>query len=53
MDCMTARATGIAGGLEPELAAAIDGFFPLWAVADGSHDFIEEFPATPLPFSPD
>jgi hypothetical protein len=24
MDCMTARATGIAGGLEPELAAATE-----------------------------
>jgi hypothetical protein len=50
---MTARATGIAGGFEPELAAAIDVFFPLWAIADGSHEFREEFAATPLPLAPD
>jgi DNA-binding transcriptional LysR family regulator len=48
VDCMKARAKGIAGGLEPELAAVIDVFFPITTIADVSHEFRAEFPATPL-----
>jgi DNA-binding transcriptional LysR family regulator len=48
VDSMKARAKGIAGGLEPELAAVIDVFFPITAIAGVSHEFREKFPATPL-----
>jgi DNA-binding transcriptional LysR family regulator len=48
VDSMKARAKGIAGGLEPELAAVIDVFFPITAIADVAHEFRAEFPATPL-----
>ncbi|MDH6266016.1 DNA-binding transcriptional LysR family regulator [Rhizobium sp. SG_E_25_P2] len=48
VDGMKARAKGIAGGLEPELAAVIDVFFPITTIADVSHEFRQEFPATPL-----
>jgi DNA-binding transcriptional LysR family regulator len=48
VDCMKSRAKGIAGGLEPELTAVIDVFFPIAVIADVSHAFREEFPATPL-----
>ncbi|MGO7361678.1 LysR family transcriptional regulator [Rhizobium leguminosarum] len=48
VDCMKARAKGIAGGLEPELAAVIDVFFPIATIADVSHEFRREFPVTPL-----
>ncbi|WP_246796762.1 LysR family transcriptional regulator [Rhizobium leguminosarum] len=48
VDCMKARAKGIAGGLEPELAAVIDVFFPITTIADVSHEFRREFPVTPL-----
>ncbi|MCL6653724.1 LysR family transcriptional regulator [Agrobacterium rubi] len=48
VDGMKARARGIAGGLEPELAAVIDVFFPIATIADVSHEFRREFPVTPL-----
>lgn len=48
VDCMKARAKGIAGGLESELAAVIDVFFPIATIADVSHEFRREFPVTPL-----
>jgi DNA-binding transcriptional LysR family regulator len=48
VDSMKARAKGIAGGLEPELAAVIDVFFPITAIAGVSHEFRGKFPATPL-----
>ncbi|MBZ5763280.1 LysR family transcriptional regulator [Rhizobium sp. VS19-DR104.2] len=48
VDGMKARAKGIAGGLEPELSAVIDVFFPISVIADVSHEFRREFPATPL-----
>nr|WP_299507093.1 LysR family transcriptional regulator [uncultured Rhizobium sp.] len=48
VDCMKARAKGIAGGLESELAAVIDVFFPIATIADVSHEFQREFPVTPL-----
>lgn len=48
VDGMKARAKGIAGGLESELTAVIDVFFPIAAIADVAHAFRAEFPATPL-----
>ncbi|MEW4398710.1 LysR family transcriptional regulator [Agrobacterium tumefaciens] len=48
VDGMKARAKGIAGGLESELAAVIDVFFPIMTIADVSHEFRQQFPATPL-----
>jgi DNA-binding transcriptional LysR family regulator len=48
VDGMKARAKGIAGGLEPELAAVIDVFFPITTIAEVSHEFRQQFPATPL-----
>lgn len=48
VDCMKARAKGIAGGLEAELSAVIDVFFPISVIADVSHEFRTAFPVTPL-----
>jgi DNA-binding transcriptional LysR family regulator len=45
---MKARAKGISGGLEAELAAVIDVFFPIAAIADVAHAFRAQFPTTPL-----
>jgi DNA-binding transcriptional LysR family regulator len=48
VDSMKARAKGIAGGLEAELAAVVDVFLPIEAVAEFAREFRIEFPATPL-----
>ncbi|MBM7049215.1 LysR family transcriptional regulator [Rhizobium lusitanum] len=48
VDCMKARAKGISGGLEAELAAVIDVFVPITAIADAAHAFHGQFPNTPL-----
>ena len=48
VDGLKARAKGIAGGLEPELTAVIDVFFPLAACAAVARAFRESFPSTPL-----
>ena len=48
VDCMKARAKGISGGLEAELAAVIDVFFPITTIADVAHEFRVQFPSTPL-----
>ena len=48
VDCLKARAKGISGGLEAELAAVIDVFFPIATIADAAHEFRGQFPATPL-----
>ncbi|MCX2721071.1 LysR family transcriptional regulator [Roseibium salinum] len=48
VDSMKARAKGISGGLEAELAAVIDVFFPITAIAEVAHAFRAQFPATPL-----
>ncbi|KQP07952.1 MULTISPECIES: LysR family transcriptional regulator [unclassified Methylobacterium] len=45
---LKARAKGIAGGLEPELTAVIDVFFPITAFAEVAREFRESFSATPL-----
>jgi DNA-binding transcriptional LysR family regulator len=48
VDAMKARAKGIAGGLEAELAAVVDVFLPIEAVAEFAREFRVQFPATPL-----
>jgi DNA-binding transcriptional LysR family regulator len=48
VDCMKARAKGISGGLEAELAAVIDVFVPITAIAEAAHAFQGQFPTTPL-----
>ncbi|MEZ0212103.1 MAG: LysR family transcriptional regulator [Xanthobacteraceae bacterium] len=48
VDCMKARAKGISGGLEAELAAVVDVFFPIAAIADVAREFRGHFPTTPL-----
>lgn len=48
VDAMKARARGMAGGLEPELAAVIDVFFPMAALTEAAKDFQRQFPVTAL-----
>jgi len=48
VDVMKARARGMAGGLEPELSAVIDVFFPMEAVTEAAKDFQRLFPGTAL-----
>jgi len=48
VDAMKARAKGIAGGLEAELAAVVDVFLPIEMVAEFAREFRVKFPATPL-----
>jgi DNA-binding transcriptional LysR family regulator len=48
---MKARAKGISSGLEAELIAVFDVFFPLDALSDAAHAFYSQFPATPLRIS--
>lgn len=48
VDSMKARAKGMSGGLEAELTAVIDVFFPIDAIADVAREFREQFPSTPL-----
>jgi DNA-binding transcriptional LysR family regulator len=48
VDAMKARAKGIAGGLEAELAAVVDVFLPIEMVAEFAREFRMQFPATPL-----
>ncbi|KQT53750.1 LysR family transcriptional regulator [Aureimonas sp. Leaf454] len=48
VDGLKARAKGISGGLEAELSAVIDVFFPISVIAEASRDFTANFPRTPL-----
>jgi DNA-binding transcriptional LysR family regulator len=48
VDALKARAKGIAGGLEAELAAVVDVFMPITAVAELAREFRQVFPVTPL-----
>jgi DNA-binding transcriptional LysR family regulator len=48
VDRLKARARGMAAGLEPELSAAIDVFFPIAAITASAKHFREKFPDTPL-----
>jgi DNA-binding transcriptional LysR family regulator len=45
---LKARAKGISGGLESELSAVVDVFFPIQAIAESATEFRERFPHTPL-----
>ena len=48
VDAMKARARGMASGLEPELSAVIDVFFPIEAITTAAREFRITFPGTPL-----
>jgi DNA-binding transcriptional LysR family regulator len=48
VDALKARAQGMAAGLEPELAVAIDVMFPMPVLTAAAAAFGEKFPTTPL-----
>jgi DNA-binding transcriptional LysR family regulator len=48
MDALKARAKGMAAGVEPELAVAIDVMFPMAVLTHAAAAFGCRFPATPL-----
>jgi DNA-binding transcriptional LysR family regulator len=48
VDTMKSRAKGIASGLEPELSAVVDVFFPIEAITEAAKEFRVQFPGTPL-----
>jgi DNA-binding transcriptional LysR family regulator len=48
VDLLKARAKGIAGGLESELSAVVDVFFPIEAITESAKEFRDHFPRTPL-----
>jgi DNA-binding transcriptional LysR family regulator len=48
VDAMKSRAKGMASGLEPELSAVIDVFFPIEAITEAAKEFREQFPGVPL-----
>jgi DNA-binding transcriptional LysR family regulator len=48
VDAMKARARGMAGGLEAELAVAIDVMFPMPVLTRAAASFMQAFPVTPL-----
>lgn len=45
---LKARAKGMASGLEPELSAVVDVFFPIEAITEAAKEFRLRFPGTPL-----
>jgi len=47
-DKLNFRAHGMKKGVEPELCAVMDVYFPVQAMAEAASDFREAFPATPL-----
>ena len=48
VDTMKARAKGMSSGVEPELSAVVDVFFPIQVIASAAKQFRERFPGTPL-----
>lgn len=48
MDAFKARARTLAGGLEPELAVAVDVMFPIATLTAAVQAFHRQFPTTPL-----
>jgi DNA-binding transcriptional LysR family regulator len=48
IEFMKARAKGMAAGVEPELSAVVDVFYPIDAIAEAAKEFRAQFPATPL-----
>ena len=51
VDLLKARAKGISGGLESELAVVVDVLFPIEAIAESAKEFTQRFPRTPLRLS--
>ena len=47
-DHLNSHARGMSQGLEPELCAVIDVYYPFEAITHAAKDFREKFPATPL-----
>ena len=48
VDFLNFRAKGLSQGLEPELCAVIDVYFPFQAITEAARHFRLRFPATPL-----
>ena len=48
VDLLKARAKGISGGIESELSAVVDVFFPIEAIVESAKEFRDRFPRTPL-----
>lgn len=48
VDAMKSRAKGMSEGLEPELSAVIDVFFPIDVITQVATEFREKFPDVPL-----
>lgn len=48
VDGMKARAKGMAAGIEAELTAVIDVFFPIATISGAATEFRNDFPVTPL-----
>lgn len=48
VDSLNFRAKGLSRGLEPELCAVIDVYFPFQAITEAAKMFQREFPVTPL-----
>ncbi|WP_298426428.1 LysR family transcriptional regulator [Rhodoblastus sp.] len=48
IDFLNFHAKGLSEGLEPELCAVVDVYFPFQAITEAAKDFRERFPATPL-----
>ena len=48
VELLKARAKGMASGLEAELSAVVDVFFPIEAITEAAKAFREQFPGTPL-----
>jgi DNA-binding transcriptional LysR family regulator len=48
VDCMKARAKGMASGLEAELSVVVDVLFPIAPITEAAKEFREKFPGTPL-----
>jgi DNA-binding transcriptional LysR family regulator len=48
VDFLNFRAKGLSQGLEAELCAVIDVYFPFQAITEAARHFREQFPATPL-----
>jgi DNA-binding transcriptional LysR family regulator len=48
VDLLKARTKGTSGGLESELSAVVDVFFPIEAIVESAKEFRDRFPRTPL-----
>ena len=48
VDFLNFRARGLSEGIEPELWAVVDVYFPFQAITEAARDFRQRFPATPL-----